>query len=439
MTNVNYLYFEEKSKFMMEVSSQLKGLTITKSSNALLLKNTGKKDVMLEVELAGSKALSVPEKYRTLKIKANGYARIPYRFGKTNIGWPIALSARNTAAIRLWSKDPKSKKKVFVSIAIVETRSPIFVPELHCMETTGMEQQARKGNSPPVITMTAVKPETSVSKNTGEVELSWEITGADEMEDYIVSPGAEVLEPGSFTEAGGWECSCHVTPSRNSYIYNAGHTIIQTLHARNADGEVYEHETIYYTTSVGYHNARCPAGGTINTDELGTIRKFLEVIDDHLRSDALNDLPEFVDNWNRIIEERIERGELPESAREYIFPEFDDMDYLSGSVGTGSLADDILSAMANVLIYIKSYTLPRGYRPGTLPGSRRALCDNVYGRTYYSAGHPDCNWVAICLDIGADALTLLHELYHYATGSGDECKAVAVSCCCFDSLAPEYW
>jgi hypothetical protein len=367
------------------------------------------------------------------------HARIPYRFGKTNIGWPIALSARNTAAIRLWSKDPKSKKKVLIASTVVETRSPIFVPELHCMETARREQRARKGNSPPVITMTAVKPGTSVSKNTGEVELSWEITGAAEMEDYLSYPDAEVLEPGSFTGAGGWECSCHVTPASNSYIYTAGSTITQTLHARNADGEVYEHETIYYTTSVGYHNARCPAGGTIHTDELDTIRAFLEEIDARLRSNALVDLPGFVDEWNSTIEERIGRGELPESARDYMFPEFDDMDYLSGRVGTGSLADDILSAMDNVLIYIKSYTLPRGYRPGTLPAGRRALCDEVYGRAYHSDAHPDCDWVAVCLDIDADALTLLHELYHYATGSGNEFKAVAVSSCCFDSLGPLYW
>ncbi|WP_369425642.1 hypothetical protein [Methanothrix sp.] len=425
---------------MMEVSSQLRGLTITKSSNALLLKNTGKKDLTLSVELAGSKALSVPEKYRTLKIKANGYARIPYRFGKMNIGWPIALNGRHTAAIRLWSKDPKSKKKVLIANTIVETRSPIFVTDLHCMETTEQEQHAMKGNSPPVITMRAVKPGTSVPKNTGEVELSWEITGADVMEDYITSPDAEVLEPGSFTAGGGWECSPHVTPPSNSYIYTPGPTITQTLHARNADGEVYEHETIYYTASVGYHKARCPAGGTIHTDELGTIRSFLEDIEARLRSNALADLPEFVEDWNRTIEERIERGELPDRARDFMFPEFDDMDYLSGRVGTGSLADDILSAMENVLIYIKPYTLPRGYRPGTLPADRHALCDGgIYGITHYSARHPDCNWVAVCLDMGSDALTLLHELYHYATGSGDEHKAFAVSCCCFDFLAPEHW
>ena len=40
----------------------------------------------------------------------------------------------------------------------------------------------------------------------------------------------------------------------------------------------------------------------------------------------------------------------------------------------------------------------------------------------------------ICLDSGADDLTLLHELYHYASTShnDDELRAIAVSCCCYD-------
>ena len=121
------------------------------------------------------------------------------------------------------------------------------------------------------------------------------------------------------------------------------------------------------------------------------------------------------------------------------------MDYLSGSVGSGSLADDILTSMRDVLIYVKPNTMPRGYRPGTTSGDVHALCERWVctpeglecwsaGRTYYSATDPDCNWIAICFEDGADDLTLLHELYHYAAGSGDEMKAVAVSCCAFDYI-----
>ena len=42
--------------------------------------------------------------------------------------------------------------------------------------------------------------------------------------------------------------------------------------------------------------------------------------------------------------------------------------------------------------------------------------------------------LGICRKNGADFLTLLHKLCHYATGSGDEADAVAVSCCAFDYI-----
>jgi hypothetical protein len=47
------------------------------------------------------------------------------------------------------------------------------------------------------------------------------------------------------------------------------------------------------------------------------------------------------------------------------------------------------------------------------------------------------SWLGICLEIGADDLTLLHELYHLTThnnGEMEEMKAYAVSMCCFDFI-----
>ncbi len=117
-----------------------------------------------------------------------------------------------------------------------------------------------------------------------------------------------------------------------------------------------------------------------------------------------------------------------------MMPDFEDMEYLSGRIGTGCLADDILTAMRNVLIYIKPETMPRGYRPGTIPtgSDRRALCEVFDSRTVY--GISTRNWVSICLDAGGDDLTLLHELFHYASTSHNdsEQRAIAISCCCYD-------
>ncbi len=411
-------------------------LEIKRSYNALILKNRSKKSITLKIVLAGSKAFSIPEKYLKVRIKPNSYAKIPLKFRERCIGWPIALSAIHRASIQLWKED--GKRKTLVESIRVDARAPLCVPKLRCMDSTERKGQYRKSNSSPVIVMTAVKPRTTVTKNTGEVELSWEISGADEIDDWISHPDIEVLEPGSLTAGGGEECYPHETPARNTYTYTAGPTLTQTLEARNDDGVVYEHETIYWTAPVGYHNARCPAGGQIHTDELGIVRGFLEDIDARLRADALVHLPEFIEEWNNALNER---DDIPEDMKErFRFPYFDDMAYLSGPVGSGNLADQILNSMRDVLIYTKPSTLPRGYRPGTLHEGRLPLCydgGRVAGKTAYFARHPDCNWIAICLEFGADGLTLLHELYHYTTGMGDddyEKRAVAVSNCCYDNI-----
>ena len=118
-----------------------------------------------------------------------------------------------------------------------------------------------------------------------------------------------------------------------------------------------------------------------------------------------------------------------------MFPDFDNMDYLSGGVGTGNLTDDILDAMHDVLIYIRAGSMPRGYRPGTITGSgRRALCETWTedGTEPTIFGISTREWVSICRDVGDD-LTLLHGLFHYAATAhnDDELRAYAISMCAY--------
>jgi len=432
---------------MKHIDFSPEDIAIKMGSTAVLVKNNGKKKLAIDVKLAGSNAFVISDRYKTIEIKPSGYARIPFRFNAKRIGWPIALSAKHKTAVQIWQDDPKKKIKYLLKSTILEAISPLFVPALHCMATQP-KRPFKRGNSPPVITMNAVKPGTGIPRNTETTELSWEISGADAIDDWISRPDLEVLEPGTVTGASGWECSCHVTLPADSYAYTPGSTITQTLWARNADGEEYEHETIYAKANIGYHNAKCPAGATIYSDELDKIRDLLEDIDENLRANALENLPSFIEEWNSSLDALVD---IPPEVRErYRLPMFDDIDYLSGRVGTGSLADDLLAAMLDVLIYAKAYTLPRGFRPGTISEGEHSICEEyvcsedgsmctVMGKTAYYAAHPDCNWISICIEKGADSLTLLHELYHYCTGNGDEMKAVAISCCCFDFIAPDYW
>jgi len=335
----------------------------------------------------------------------------------------MSLSGIRRAGLQAWEKS--KKPELLVSIPI-SAKGPVLVPQPNCMIGETLEPHKKAGNSPPTITITAVKPGTSIPRNTNTVEISWEIEHADELWAGYFHPSCEVREPNTFIDMGGWENSETVTPATYTFTYSPGATLNLVLFARNADGEVYQSEMIFYAARVGYHDARCPAGGSIDTDEMADVRAELEEVEGLLRADALHDLPTFVEEWNR------------DAPPGYQFGSFDlGMDYLSGRVGTGSLADDILSAMQEVLIHIKPDTLPRGHRPGTTTGTDRpdACSEYVVGRTYYSFDHPDCNYLLVCRNNGADALTLLHELYHYATGMGDsDGAAVAVSCCAFDYI-----
>jgi hypothetical protein len=272
----------------------------------------------------------------------------------------------------------------------------------------------------PTITISSVIPGTSISANTGRVEFSWSVsdTPPDAATAIYVGgggPGIEVLPEGVLTDWGG-ELGHNVFPTTSeSFTMDVSCTHHIEIYAENEDGNTHDREIFYAKIPVGYHDAAVP-GAPVRESSLELIRGYLEEIDRRLNDNALANLPVYIEEFN--------------SRNPGTFPDFDDMDYLSGGVGTGSLADDILDAMRNVLIYIGPETMPRGYRPGTITvPDRTALCE---GGTVF--GKSTREWVSICLGIDADDLTLLHELFHYASTSnnGDEARAFAISMCVYN-------
>lgn len=148
-----------------------------------------------------------------------------------------------------------------------------------------------------------------------------------------------------------------------------------------------EHAVCRLLVRVGYHEARTPGGGVYRR-QLDELAGYLEDIEERLNDDCIRGN----DNLDR----------------------FDDP-YLRGD-----LTDDILEAMQNVVIYTSQEQVPTAYRDTS------RLCDPSFGVT-----PPDRSWVGICREIGADELTLLHELYHYAAADdwGSEERAFAISNC----------
>lgn len=275
----------------------------------------------------------------------------------------------------------------------------------------------------PTITISSVIPGTFISANTGSVEISWSVSdtppdAATAVSVGLTSPNRHVLPDGVFTDWGGAESNVFPTTSE-SYTMSISGTRRIHIYASNEDGDTEDGETFYAKIPVGYHDATVP-GAPVKESDLALIQGYLDEIDHRLNDNVLTNLPDYIEEYN---------SRVP---AEYSFPDFGDMDYLSGGVGTGNLTDDILNAMQDVLIYIDAYTMPRGHRPGTITDPDiRALCDedSVYGKSTRE-------WVSICLDIGANALTLLHELFHYASTSNnqDEARAFAISMCAYNVL-----
>ena len=276
----------------------------------------------------------------------------------------------------------------------------------------------------PTITISSVIPGTSIPANTGRVEVSWSVSDTPPSAATAVwlgsgTLGMEVLPEGVFTDMGGGASNVFPTTS-DSYTTDIGRTSFINIHATNEDGGASDRETFFAKIRVGYHNATVPGG--VRERDLTLIRGYLDEIDRRLNDNVLTNLPDYIEDFNS-------------HAGEEVFPDFDDMDYLSGGVGTGNLTDDILSAMQDVLIYISADTMPRGYRPGaiTRPG-RTALCEE--GEEGRVIGKSTREWVSICTESGADDLTLLHELFHYASTSNneDEARAFAISMCAWNVL-----
>jgi hypothetical protein len=236
----------------------------------------------------------------------------------------------------------------------------------------------------------------------------------------------DVLPEGVYTDAGGG--SSNVFPTRSgSFTSDVGRTSYIDIRAVNADGAAEEREWFYSRIPVGYHRATVP-GAPVRQRDLDVIRGHLEEVDRRLNANVLTTLPDYLADFNS----RVPAGER--------FPAFDDMDYLSGGVGTGNLTDDLLNSMQDVLVYLSASTMPRGWRPGTIEAAgRRALCEEVVrdGEVVGGVfGISTRRWVSICLESGADDLTLLHELFHYASTSnnGDEDRAFAISYCAYGIL-----
>jgi hypothetical protein len=397
------------------------------------IRNDSPNEARIQLKLVGSSSYRVAKEDLHLTLKPHQDHSVAVKFSTAMTkGWPIATNVKHEALLQIWDTSGKQ----LIDSSVLKGRGPALVPVLHCLTTTGIKPRfAEKHRSPPAIFLEVVIPDTSISVNTGNVAVNWSVDGADEVYELHGGPGAEVLPADNMsTDLGLWT-GPPTSSDNGSFTYTPGSTIAFGISARNPDGQSSKTLNIYQTARFGYHDSCTPAGGSVHQSELDRVRGYLEAIEASIRTNRLVNLAYFIERWNAV------------ASAENQIPELDDMDYLTGPVGSGNLADDMLNTMQSMLVYLSPGTLPEGYRPGTITDPDfHSLCESyIYegdtytdiGKTIWHNNYPDRSWLGICLDLGANDLTLLHELYHLTThkvADIEEKKAVAVSCCCFDYI-----
>lgn len=424
---INTFYKEEIVRMIPKIRFLKKTVSFKEGQKATLkILNDSPKEARIQLKLAGSTRYRIAKQDLKLTLKPHQEKAIPVTFSTVKQkGWPIARNVKHEAVLQIWDTSGKQ----LIDASFLKGRGPAFVPTLHCLSLNGVRpRKNEKHRSPPSVFIETVIPGTSISVNTGTIQVNWDVDGADEIYEVHGGPGAEVLPDNTATDWGEWS-GPPTSSDHGTFTYTPGGTSSFGITARNEDGPTYKSVVMYHTEEFGYHDTCTPAGGSIYESELDLVRGYLQSIEAKIRTDRLVHLADYIERWN---------AAAPAS---YQFPEeFDDMDYLTGRVGSGNLADDMLETMQSMLVYLKPYTLPEGYRPGTVtdPGFR-TLCEDgqIYGKTIWFRDYPARSWLGICLELGADDLTLLHELYHLTTHKDEdieEMKAIAVSWCCFDEI-----
>jgi len=359
-----------------------------------VLRNQTDRPVRLRLEVMDRNgAFEIPGRFQEVTLQQGDSLTVPVQFTPRKVGALLTKSAIYLAGVRVW--DLKAKRIVgFIALSGV---GPGRVPPnaLSCIVHPARREVRPEGNSPPRITI-SVMPE--VVAPGGIVHVSYSVTGADQVWESWGHPGAEVLEDGTYNDWGSWG-SNQTSEDDREYDVELGSTTSFEIWARNSDGSTFAQAVARILVRVGYHNARTPGGGVYRGD-LNRLRDYLENIEELLNDGCIRnnaDLDRFEDPYLR-----------------------------------GGLTDDILAAMQGVVIYTSREQLPSAYREtsdlcGCVPCDGQDCC--TYGETA-----DDQSWVAICRSIGADDLTLLHELYHYTRGDQGrvaEDKAAAISMGCF--------
>ncbi len=393
------------------------------------LKNPRNVKSSFSLSLTGS-AFSIDKKYRKISLKPGASIQIPVTFSLKKTPFVMSRNARFTGRVMITG--PSGMQ---YPVSTLNAQGPGYVDpkKIHCCEHPPTRRPKRH-NSPPVIERTCYKSGTSRWANTGRIDQHRHITGLSEAGDTLtLSYGDMPRHPDGVIPDGGGSGTVFSHPEyrdhcESSSTFDVTYSWWDMIIAHNADGTVSDQEKFFSLSRTGYHNAKFPDDPRIVYSVFAgwkeEVNGYLEFIESSLESGVLTRMEDFCEYWNAHVGDP-----------EYIV-NFADIDYLSGEEGHASLTDDMLGALGTnpLIIYPDNLSMPRTFRRDAFFSGENALCDeNSYGKTYGDTTHRPAgtyaDWTALCFGIGADELTLAHELFHFAARQNwtNESRAFLVS------------
>lgn len=405
---------------------RMMGAATGPETTIVTIKNTSAITAPVEIRLVGGRQrFSLGVRRTQQQIKPHGIMRVPVRFQAGGPGHLIAGHAEHRASLQVI--DTKTRR-VMEALPIVAVGPVIMRPGARpCLHSPRPARPRRTivkrdptADPPPTVERTVYRPGTTCWVNSGSVETWWRINNIEVAGDWV-NIGA--IDPGwgdGIPDAGGWGTHYRfpeaVDHCEGGGTWTVDRTFGSCLMGGNSDGTVEDLEWFYSRRRVGYGHAAVPNDPALSADDIAAVGRYLEDIGDWVRANGLANFIRYADYWNENV-----RSD-PDWSDDYLFNDGDpapDAYYLRATVGAGGLADDVLEAMDDMMIYVRPGHLPRTFRPDVhFDPENSRLCEEAVGMTYgLNPRDPGTygEWIALCLEGGADDMTLCHELFHYAS------------------------
>ncbi len=385
------------------------------------IKNYSKQVKTLSLSLVGDRnVFEIPKQHWQVKIEPGAQFVVPVRFVERK---PFRIMGIR-AQYQVYLKWQDAQETGLFTSAPITVFAPLYAATgvTRCLHTPGNASRGlmRQHHSPPSISRTVYRAGTYYHANMGEIDHEYHVNierEGDWLEIDNIYPLADVGETVSYGYLHSLE-HCHY-----SRTYTIRETWWNRIYAGNADGVNSDAEQFYAKRMVGHHDACIPEDPEVPSSETRAIRDFLVDIEDWILDDNLVDFGRYVEYWNTNVREDDDASYCNEQSFDEGGCWFNrggsipDMDYMTSRVGSGGLADDMLSALENLIIYTKTSHLPRTFRHDEFFDRENSrLCEETSGITYGAITRTPgsfAEWIAICRDAGADDGTIIHEMFHY--------------------------